>query len=166
MTGFQTFFAIFKGYTTMNIFVLPMGMKSGGWLFSPFCLIMACIFDTLGAVKLTQTARKVGIYNYPELVQYAFGKNIRVVFEICVALLCFQFSLSKLAFFCKTLSSLARVLFGLHYPIWIFMILTVAVFAPLAWIRTLESFRWGFMLGIFAIVFMIGIVATFSIMTI
>jgi len=46
------------------------------------------------------------------------------------------------------------------------MILTVVIFAPLAWIRTLESFRWGFMLGIFAIVFMIGIVATFSIMTI
>jgi|LakMenE01Jun11ns_1017448.scaffolds.fasta_scaffold8142048_1 hypothetical protein len=46
------------------------------------------------------------------------------------------------------------------------MILTIAVFAPLAWIRTLESFRWGFMIGIFAIVFMIGIVGTFSIMTI
>ena len=72
----------------------------------------------------------------------------------------------KTCFFCKTLSSLAKVLFGLHYPIWIFMILTIAVFAPLAWIRTLESFRGGFMIGIFAIVFMIGIVGTFSIMTI
>jgi len=46
------------------------------------------------------------------------------------------------------------------------MILTIAIFAPLAWIRTLESFRWGFMLGIFAIIFMICLVATFSIMTI
>jgi len=37
----------------MNIFVLPFGVKSGGWLFSPFCLILACTFDTLGAIKVT-----------------------------------------------------------------------------------------------------------------
>ena len=52
MNGFQTYFAIIKGYTTMNIFMLPIGFKEGGWLFSPFPLIFMCIVEALGAIRL------------------------------------------------------------------------------------------------------------------
>lgn len=53
MNGFQTWFAIFKGYTTLNIFCLPIGFKEGGWLFSPLVLMLACFVETMSAVKLS-----------------------------------------------------------------------------------------------------------------
>jgi amino acid permease len=72
--------ALIKGYTTMNIFLLPIGFKAGGWLFSPIVLIISCFFETLSAIKLSEAAHKVKIYNYPDLVEYCFGKGWKVVF--------------------------------------------------------------------------------------
>ena len=79
MNWCQTFFAVIKGYTTLNIFLLPIGFKEGGWLFSPIALIIACTFETLSAIKLSEAAHKVKIYNYPDLVEYCFGSNTKVL---------------------------------------------------------------------------------------
>ena len=59
-----TFFAILKAYTSMNVFILPIGFKEGGWLFSPIVLIVSCFFETLSAYKLAQAANKLQIFNY------------------------------------------------------------------------------------------------------
>ena len=80
MNGFQTFFACIKGYTTLSIFMIPIAFKEGGWLFSLFPLIIMCIIETTSAVRLIQSARNVGIYNYPDLVEYALGPTYRNVF--------------------------------------------------------------------------------------
>ena len=77
MNGFQTWFAIFKGYTTLNIFCLPIGFKEGGWLFSPLVLMLACFVESMSAIKLSQAAHSVKIYNYPDLIEYCFGNVAR-----------------------------------------------------------------------------------------
>jgi len=64
MNGYQTFFAIIKGYTTLNIFLLPIGFRDGGWLFSPLILIVSCFFETVCALKMCEIAHAIGIYNY------------------------------------------------------------------------------------------------------
>jgi amino acid permease len=78
-----------KGYTTINIFLLPIGFMNGGWLFSPIALIVSCFFETLGAIKLSEAAEKVKIYNYPDLVEYCFGKTAKVCFDVIIGILCF-----------------------------------------------------------------------------
>ena len=75
-----SYFAIIKGYTTMSIFTIPIGFKFGGWLFSPLILIFVCFFETTMAIKLSGVAHQVGIYHYPDLVEYAFGKTTRFYF--------------------------------------------------------------------------------------
>lgn len=80
MGSFATFFAIIKAYTTMNIFFMPIGFKEGGWLFSPFALILACFFEAICAMKLCSAARLVSIYDYPDLVEYTFGKTVKMFF--------------------------------------------------------------------------------------
>ena len=52
MGGISTYFAIIKGYTTLNIFMIPIGFKEGGWLFSPIPLIIMCLIEMTGAIKL------------------------------------------------------------------------------------------------------------------
>ena len=56
MTPLQAFFAIIKGYTTMNIFMLPIGFKQGGWLFSPIMLLISAVFEATCAIKLAEAA--------------------------------------------------------------------------------------------------------------
>lgn len=53
MGSWQTFFALIKGYTTLNLFMLPIGFKNGGWLFSPLILIFCATFEIIGAVKIS-----------------------------------------------------------------------------------------------------------------
>ena len=53
MNAFETYFAIVKGYTTTNIFILTMGFAKGGWLFSPFILLLAYGIEMTCAIKLT-----------------------------------------------------------------------------------------------------------------
>ena len=66
----------------MNIFFMPIGFREGGWLFSPFALIFACFFESICAIKLCSAARSVGIYNYPDLVEYTFGRTAKNIFRI------------------------------------------------------------------------------------
>jgi amino acid permease len=82
MGNFATIMSIIKCYCTMNIFVMPIGFKLGGWLFSPIALIVVCFFATIGALKLCTAAHSLKIYNYPDLVEYTFGKNYKLIFSI------------------------------------------------------------------------------------
>lgn len=164
MSTLTTFFAVMKGYTTINIFTLPIGFKYGGWLFSPCLLVLACFFETTTAVKLTEAAHLVRIYSYPDLVEYCFGKGVRYVFQVLVAFLHFQFSLTMLAFFVKDLKQLTKTFTGEDVEIWVFMVITIVIFAPIVWIRTVERFRIGYLYSSAVIVgFVICIITLMSI---
>lgn len=162
MTPLQAFFAIIKGYTTMNIFMLPIGFKAGGWLFSPIMLIISATFEATCAIKLTTAANQVQIYQYTDLVEFCFGRNVKNVFQVLLALLSFQFTFSQLSFFTLTLESLYRVIFHDQKPLWVFMIVTFLIFTPLSWIRTIERFKIGFIFAGITILGMILVVSTFD----
>jgi solute carrier family 36 (proton-coupled amino acid transporter) len=87
MGCFSTFFAIIKAYTTLNVFFLPIGFKNGGWLFSAIVLIIACFFNLVCTIKLCQSANKIGIYDFPDLVEFALGKIYLKFFKVFCAFL-------------------------------------------------------------------------------
>ena len=60
--------------------MIPIAFKEGGWLFTVFPLIIMWAIETSAAVRLIQAARSVGIYNYPDLVEYALGSTYRNFF--------------------------------------------------------------------------------------
>jgi len=55
--------------------MLPIGFKEGGWMFSPIPLMVMCLVEGIGAIKLVQAANKLKVYEYPDIVEYAFGKT-------------------------------------------------------------------------------------------
>lgn len=146
-----TFFAIFKAYTTLNIFSLPIGFKCGGWLFSPIVLIVACFFELTCAVKLTTAANKVQIYSYPDLVEYALGKTYLAFFSVVQAVLNLAFTFAPLAFFMKTLFSFFTVVTGQEQNMVVYLVVTILVFAPLLWVRTVETFQVGYIFAVILI---------------
>jgi amino acid permease len=85
---------------------------------------------------------------------------------VLVAILCFQFTFGPVTFLCKTLQSLTRVFSGETVSIWVFYGLTILILAPLAWIRTLESLRYGFIFGAIVVFGTVLVVSIFDIMII
>jgi len=141
--------------------MIPIAFKEGGWFFSPFPLVVMCIIETTSAVRLIQAARNVGIYSYPDLVEYALGPTFKNVFQIIIALLTYVFTFNSLAFFAKTLKSIMKLILEEDISIYYFALITIAILAPLSWIRTLERFKEGFVFAGFAILFMLITVIVF-----
>ena len=159
-----TFFAIIKAYTTLNIFFLPIGFKNGGWLFSPIVLVIACFFETTCAVKVIQVAKKLEIYKYPDIVHYVLGTTYYHVFSVGLALLGFSFTLAPLAFFINTLYKLVKLAAEANddppAEKWIFAVIALVILAPLSWIRTVESFKVGFIFAVMVIFLLVITVST------
>jgi len=82
-------------------------------------------------------------------------------FQIVIALLTYVFTLNPLVFFTKTLKSTTQLFLEDDISIYYFAIITVVLLAPLAWIRTLESFKIGFVFAGFAILYMLITVVVF-----
>lgn len=85
--------------------MIPIAFKEGGWLFSPFPLIVMCVIETTSAVRLVQAAKTIRIFNYPDLVEYALGPTFKNIFQIVIAVLTYVFTFNSLVFFTKTLKS-------------------------------------------------------------
>ena len=65
MNNFKTFFAVIKAYCAINVLMLPMQFANGGYLLSPIMLIVACFFECLCAIKLSEIAIKYNMFSYP-----------------------------------------------------------------------------------------------------
>ena len=53
MNTIQAYFALMKAYCAINVLLLPMAFRNGGWALSPCSLIVACIFEATCAIKLS-----------------------------------------------------------------------------------------------------------------
>lgn len=71
-----------------------------------------------------------------------------------------------MTYFCKALKILTLNIFHQDVEMWVFMLVTVLIFAPLVWIRTVETFKIGYVFGSIVIFVMIIVVITFSSMVI
>ena len=73
----------------------------------------------------------------------------------------YVFTFNSLVFFTKTIKSIMKLILEEDISIYYFALITIAVLAPLSWIRTLERFKEGFVFAGFAILFMLITVIVF-----
>lgn len=95
------------------------------------------------------------------MVEYSLGSTFKNFFQIIIALLTYVFTFNSLVFFTKTLKSTTQLFVEEEISIYYFAIVTVVLLAPLSWIRTLESFKTGFVFAGFAILYMLVTVIVF-----
>ena len=67
-----------------------------------------------------------------------------------------------LAFVTITLKHLTQSLFHEDVDIWWFILITIILFAPIVWIRTLESFRYGYIYCWIVIIALVGTILYFD----
>ena len=86
--------------------------------------------------------------SYIDIVNKALGKTWKKVIEWMLAFVQFQFTIAQLAFIIGSLKSTTQALSGIkNIKQEYFALVVVAFFSPLAWVRKIEAFRVGFMLG-------------------
>jgi amino acid permease len=86
MNNFKTFFAVIKAYCAINVLMLPMQFMNGGYLLSPIMLVIACFFECLCAIKLSQIAIKYNTFSYPQIANKALGPHGMNLIRIMIAL--------------------------------------------------------------------------------
>jgi len=91
MGTYETFFAIMKAYCAINVLLLPISFKNGGYILSPICMLFACFFETLCAIRLADVANMHGIWTYPLIVKKALGNTGFQAIRVLLALAHFQF---------------------------------------------------------------------------
>ena len=73
MGTFKTYFALLKAYCAINVLLLPLSFKNGGYILSPIMMVIACFFETLCAIRLSAVANKYKIWTYPGIAMRAMG---------------------------------------------------------------------------------------------
>ena len=73
-------------------------------------------------------------------MEYALGPVYRQFFSLILAFLNLALTLNPLIFFIKTFHNLTNMAAGEETNISIFIVITILIFAPLTWVRTVESF--------------------------
>lgn len=128
--------------------------KNGGWLYSPTVLTFTFIFTLISVIKLIDSANKVQIYNYGELVEHALGRRYAAVLRLAEGLMSFFYILPPLAFFMKTLYSFFRLVTGHDHDKVIYIYVSILFFAPIVWVRRVEIFRVTYILAILCTVYL------------
>ena len=139
MNRIQTFFALLKRYCAINVLLTPKSFVNGGFLLSPIALILACFFQTICAIKLSQCGLKVKKISYPDIVKKAMGKKCKSFLEIILAIVQFQFTIAQLSFIIQGLKSTSESIFHIsNLKQEYFGLIVLALFSPMAWVRKIE----------------------------
>lgn len=168
MGQFAAFMALCKAYCSINILVLPKQFDNGGWLVGVLAINISVTFVLLSVLKLVQAGTKLQEFTYPGIVEKAIGPKFKIVAEVFVAICQFSFTVTQISF---TLKSVREVLNyanllgddGENMSLWWFAMILIALYSPLAWVRKLEFFSTGYIVGCVMILFTVLVVSGYCI---
>lgn len=77
LSAFETYVALIKGYCALMILVLPKSFTTGGYVFSPLCLLASATLQVFAGLKLVQTAQSLGLTSYGLIALKVLGPNAK-----------------------------------------------------------------------------------------
>jgi amino acid permease len=117
--------------------------------------MIACLFECTCAIKLSQCGNFTKKISYTEIVLHALGPRFCLVFQVMIALVQFQFTISQLAFVIESIDSTFND--GIKHEIsssrgkfahFYISFIIICIFAPLTWVRRIQRFRFAFIFGV------------------
>ena len=108
---------------------------------------------------MVQCGQKCQIYNYSLIAKHALGDKGKLTVDIFVSACLFSFTVAHIAFIMDTLA----ICFGEETSIWVYAAVIMCVYSPLAWVRELQYFSFGYILGCLMIVFTAIVVSTYCV---
>jgi hypothetical protein len=71
------------------------------------------------------------------------------------------FSINIITYFSKALKNIVNTLLEVDTELWLWCIVTLVIFAPIAWVRVVEKFKIGYIYSVIVILVMLIVVAVF-----
>ena len=106
---------------------------------------------------------KLGLYNFGEIAEAALGKTGKIVVDIILATCQFSFTIAQITF---TLTALSKNIGNDKIDRWYFAIGLICLYAPLAWVRKIQYFSAGYIIGNLMIILTITVVSVYSVIQI
>lgn len=154
--------ALCKGYCSINIMILPKQFDNGGWLLSIISINVACCFVLHCALKLVKCGLKIDKYSYSEIALKAFGPWGKRFVDVALACCQTSFTIAQISFTLEAFSStFSRPPHEIN--MWWFAMGLIALYSPLAWVRNLQYFSFGYQIGMMMILFTTLLISLFSI---
>ena len=67
------------------VFTLPRAFSRGGYILSPIAMIVSGTIQCISALKLVQTAKKLGICSYSLIAYKVLGQNGKYALDFMIA---------------------------------------------------------------------------------
>lgn len=137
-TLWHALLTLLKSFVGTGVLFLPEGFRSGGILFSPLCLAFIAALTLHAMLRLLQCREMVG-GTYGHVGFQAYGSWGRRMVQISIILMQAGFCCTYVIFVAQ---NMAEVLAFMGYSVnaSILILLQIAVYIPLSWIRYISYF--------------------------
>lgn len=93
------------------------------------------------------------------IAKHALGDKGKLTVDIFVSACLFSFTVAHISFIMDTLA----MIFGQETSNWIYAAVIMCIYSPLAWVRNISYFSFGYILGCLMIIFTMIVVSTYCI---
>ncbi|CAI5719359.1 unnamed protein product [Peronospora effusa] len=137
-TLWHALLTLLKSFVGTGILFLPDGFRSGGILFSPICLTFVAALTLYAMLRLLQCREMVG-GTYGHVGFKAYGSWGRRMVQMSIILMQTGFCCTYVIFVAQNLSEVLEFL-GYNVDTSLLILLQIAVYIPLSWIRYISYF--------------------------
>lgn len=139
---FKAVLLLLKSFIGTGVLFLPKAFDNGGWAFSAVCLLVCAVASFMCFVSLIATKDKVGVNGYGDLGLKLFGRKMKFMILLSIALSQIGFSAAYVVFtatnlkvFCENVLGVNRDAVGLAG----YILFQALLFIPLAWTRNIAK---------------------------
>lgn len=137
-TLWHALLTLLKAFVGTGILFLPDGFRSGGVLFSPLCLAVVAAMTLYAMLRLLQCRTIVG-GTYGHVGYEAYGAWGRRMVQISIILMQAGFCCTYVIFVAQNMAQVLAYL-NVQVSISVLILLQIAVYIPLSWIRYISYF--------------------------
>lgn len=137
-TLWHALLTLLKSFVGTGILFLPDGFRSGGILFSPLCLTFVAALTLYAMLRLLQCRELVG-GTYGHVGFKAYGSWGRRMVQISIIMMQAGFCCTYVIFVAQNMAEVLQF-WGYNADTSLLILLQIAVYIPLSWIRYISYF--------------------------
>ncbi|RYY33641.1 hypothetical protein EON62_04040, partial [archaeon] len=134
---------IIKSFIGSGVLFLPQAFYNGGWLFSSVIMAFMAVLTGITIFRLIECRHVIpGSYSYVGF--RAYGRWAKVAVDVCLVLSQAGFCCVYIAFIARNVLQLLNVnkCWVSSDYLWLLVFMQLLVFAPLSWIKRIQSLGW------------------------
>lgn len=138
----KAFFMLVKAFVGTGVLFLPQAFSNGGLVFSLIAMAFIGYLTKHCMILLVETSRAFGNKSFGDLGQIIYGDWCKTLVLGSIAVSQMGFSCAYFIFVGQNLRDLLMIVSDCRYilPDWVFIVVQLALYIPLAWVRKIKNF--------------------------